>query len=125
MNNVWLLVLALPLATGLACGTGCRPASDATGRDAAPSQLVSVEVFEVTQAATPRTTTQPATVHAYYEARIFAKAAGYLSELKVDIGTSVKKGDLLAVIGVPEMAKQREAKLATIRRMEADQSRAE
>jgi len=72
----------------------------------------------------PRTTTQPATVHAYYEAHVFAKTAGYLAELKVDIGTIVKQGDVLAVIAIPEMAKHREAKLATIRRLEANQRRA-
>ena len=71
-----------------------------------------------------RTTTQPATIHAYYEARVFAKVAGYLTELKADIGTVVKTGDVLAVIDIPEMAKQRAAKLATIRRMEAEQRRA-
>jgi RND family efflux transporter MFP subunit len=73
----------------------------------------------------PRTTTQPATVHAFHEARIFAKAAGYLTELQVDIGTTVTAGDVLAVIGIPEMASQREAQLAKIRRLEADERRAE
>jgi RND family efflux transporter MFP subunit len=71
-----------------------------------------------------RTTTQPATVHAYYEAQVLAKASGYLTELHVDIGATVKAGDVLAVLGIPEMAKQREAQLATIRRLEADERRA-
>ncbi len=123
MRNAWPPILALALATGLVCGTGCRSAADAERSGAAPSQLVSVKTLTADRTTLERTTTQPATVHAYYEARVFAKAAGYLRELKVDIGTIVKTGDLLAVIDVPEMAKRREAKLATIRQTEAEQRR--
>jgi RND family efflux transporter MFP subunit len=71
-----------------------------------------------------RITTQPAHVHAYFKAQVFAKVAGYLADLKVDIGTSVKKGDVLAEISIPEMARQREVQLATIRKMQANERRA-
>jgi HlyD family secretion protein len=124
MNNAWPLVLVLAVATGLACSTGCRPDATDAANDAARNGTVRVETLTATRTTMQRTTTQPATVHADYEARVFAKAAGYLTQLKVDIGTSVRKGDVLAVMSVPEMAKQREAKLATIRRMEADERRA-
>jgi HlyD family secretion protein len=117
-------LLALVLATGLTCGLGCHPATDVAGSDNAEPGPVSVDVLTATRTTMQRTTTQPATIHAYYEARTYAKAAGYLTELKADLGTIVKQGDILAVIGVPEMAKQREAKLAMIRRMESEERRA-
>ena len=122
MNNS--RILALALAIGLAHGMGCRPATDAAGKNEAKTRPIRVDVVTATRTTMQRTTTQPATIHAYYEARVFAKVAGYLTELKADIGTVVKTGDVLAVIDIPEMAKQRAAKLATIRRMEAEQRRA-
>ncbi len=71
-----------------------------------------------------RTSTQPATVHAFYEAHIHAKVAGYVDALNVDIGQAVAKDEVLATLSVPEMTKQREAKLAAIRRLEAEETRA-
>lgn len=123
MNEPVTLLLVV-LATALSCGAGCRPAADAAGSQETMTRPVSVNVLTATKTTMERTTTQPATVHAYYEAHVFAKAAGYLTELNVDIGTNVKSGDVLAVLSVPEMARQREAQLATIRRLEADERRA-
>ena len=117
-------LLALVLVTTFACGAGCRPNGDAARSSDTKPRPVSVHVLTATQTTMERTTTQPAAVHAYYEAHIFAKAAGYLTELRADIGTTVKAGDVLAVLGIPEMAQQREAQLATIRQLEADERRA-
>ena len=108
----------------LTCVSGCRLAADAAGKQHATTPLVQVNVLAPTQTTMERTTTQPATVHAYYEARIFAKASGYLTELRVDIGDVVKEGELLAAISIPETDRHREAQLATIRRLEADERRA-
>jgi RND family efflux transporter MFP subunit len=48
----------------------------------------------------------PATMEAYEQADLYAKASGYVSEVRVDIGDSAKAGDVLAVIDVPEMGKE-------------------
>ena len=48
----------------------------------------------------------PATMEAYEQADLYAKASGYISEVRVDIGDRVKAGDVLAVIDVPEMVKE-------------------
>ncbi len=117
---LWVVV-----ATALSCSSGCR--TDARGESTAKSPSpapVQVEVLAASKTTRERTTTQPATIHAYFEAHVFAKAAGYLCELKTDIGALVKAGDVLAVIGIPEMAMRREAKLASIRQLEADERRA-
>lgn len=124
MKNAWPLILAFAVMTSLACTTGCRPGDADAANNKAPARTVSVDVLTATQTTMERTTTQPATVHAYHEARVFAKAAGYLTELNVDIGTLVTKGYVLGVIDIPEMDKQREARLAMIQRMEAEERRA-
>lgn len=124
MKNAWPLLLALAVMTGLVGSSGCRPGATDAANKAVRTRTISVEAMAPTPTTMERTTTQPATIHAYYEARVFAKAAGYLTDLKVDIGTVVKKDDVLAVISIPEMDKQREAKLAMIRQMQANQRRA-
>jgi RND family efflux transporter MFP subunit len=60
----------------------------------------------------------PGTVQAFYEAPIYARTNGYLHVWYTDIGTSVKKGQLLAEIDTPEVdqqLRQAEADLATAR----------
>jgi RND family efflux transporter MFP subunit len=60
----------------------------------------------------------PGSVQAYYEAPIYARTSGYLKAWHTDIGTGVKKGQLLAEIDAPEVdqqLRQAEADLATAR----------
>ena len=51
------------------------------------------------------TTTQPVTLHAYYQAEIHAKVAGYLprESFKAEIGQKVQEGEVLGIIDVPEI----------------------
>jgi RND family efflux transporter MFP subunit len=87
------------------------------------SELKTVKVVRPVNTVLKRTTTQPCTVHAYHQAELYAKVAGYLKTLNVDIGDSVSEGTELAVIHVPEMDKAREKQEATIRRLQADEKR--
>ncbi|WP_028388226.1 efflux RND transporter periplasmic adaptor subunit [Legionella fairfieldensis] len=48
----------------------------------------------------------PATVQAWHEATIYARINGYIRKWYVDIGSRVKKGDLLAEIEAPEVDAQ-------------------
>lgn len=58
----------------------------------------------------------PGTVQAFYEAPIYARTNGYVKVWHTDIGTPVKKGQLLAEIETPEVdqaLRQAQADLAT------------
>ncbi|RUR06441.1 efflux RND transporter periplasmic adaptor subunit [Legionella sp. km772] len=58
----------------------------------------------------------PGNVKAWHEATIYARTNGYIKKWYVDIGSKVKKGDLLALIETPELdaqLKQAQADLNT------------
>jgi multidrug efflux pump subunit AcrA (membrane-fusion protein) len=56
----------------------------------------------------------PASIEAFEQADLYAKTAGYLSEIKVDIGDHVKAGAVLAVIDSPELESELSAAQATL-----------
>ena len=62
-----------------------------------------VEVTTVKQASPEEELTLPGTVIPVTTAHIFARAAGYLKARYVDLGDTVHKGQLLAVISAPEL----------------------
>ena len=57
-----------------------------------------------------RKTTQPGIVEAFEWANLSPRVSGYLKTLTVDIGDTVKKGQLLAQVEAPEL--EAEAKKA-------------
>src|SRR5260221_13601854 len=48
----------------------------------------------------------PGRLEAYSQAQLFARVSGYIKEWKVDIGTPVKAGQLLAEIDAPDLDQQ-------------------
>jgi membrane fusion protein (multidrug efflux system) len=63
--------------------------------------------------------TLPAEVKARMESPIYARAAGYLTRWKVDLGAKVKAGDLLAEIDAPEIDQEIEAARAGLEQANA------
>jgi HlyD family secretion protein len=63
---------------------------------------------------------QPGSVNAFESVQLHAKASGFLREQSVDIGDKVKKGQVLAVIAVPELDKQLQRNRASLKRAEAN-----
>ncbi len=57
---------------------------------------------------------QPGYVFAYEQTSLYPKVAGYIEEWKVDIGDSIKKGQLLARIYVPELHARLKEKKADV-----------
>jgi RND family efflux transporter MFP subunit len=111
----------------LACCAGCpaQRATSAQEEHSANNNLTTVKTLLPERTSLRRTTTQPATVHAYYQAEMYAKVGGYLKELNADIGQQVDAGTVLATIAVPELVKSRQRQEATVRHMQADEKRAE
>jgi RND family efflux transporter MFP subunit len=62
----------------------------------------------------------PGDVQAYMSATIFARTSGYLDRWYVDIGARVKRGQLLAVIKVPELEQQLQQARDTLAASEAN-----
>ena len=60
----------------------------------------------------------------YQEIEVMAKVAGYVKAIYVDIGDKVQKGQLLAVLEVPEMADDIARAAAALRESEAEAVRA-
>jgi RND family efflux transporter MFP subunit len=63
--------------------------------------------------------TLPATTSPFTTANIFARASGYIDKRNVDIGDSVKAGELLAEITAPELDHQIAQAEATLKQTEA------
>ena len=115
------------LSAWFSIGSGSAPVALATSEAAQGSgeadtgqTLLRVETVKPEQGGIARTTIQPGTVIAFESAQLFAKVSGYLKSQSVDIGSQVKRGQVLAEIDAPELNKDNErAKSAT------DQAKAE
>jgi HlyD family secretion protein len=128
MNAFYGMCCGLIAASLMVATSGClaQRATSAPVASEKPgdSALVKVKTLAPEKTALRRTTTQPATVHAYHEAQIYAKVAGYLDKLNVDIGQAVEVDTPLATIAVPELVKSRERHMAAVTRLKADEKRA-
>ena len=120
-RQLWgLLAVALILATwGEVHRVMARSALRQKTADEAAPIVVTVAP---TRSAVGEELVLPGAVQAYSEARIYARTNGYLKSWSVDIGSRVKKGQLLAEIDAPEVDQQLAqaiADLATARANEA------
>jgi HlyD family secretion protein len=62
----------------------------------------------------------PGQIEAAEQVRLFARIAGFVGQVKVDIGDRVKKGQVLAVLAVPEMEAELKQKQALVAQAEAE-----
>jgi HlyD family secretion protein len=107
-----LLGLAVMGAVVLAGAAGCknRAAEAAEPHEASDREDTPKAVFVRVITPLPgqeRTTTQPASVQSFDIVELHAFVTGILEKQEVDIGSRVKKGDLLAEIVAPELIKER------------------
>lgn len=111
-----ILVVGIPI---------CRraPAPGASGADA--NALPSAAVSKLARQDIFKQVTIPAEFRPYVEAMLNAKVSGYVSKMNVDFGDTVKAGELLATIEVPELQDQLDNALATEQKGEADYTNAE
>src|SRR6476620_10053263 len=106
------LTIATLAALGIAAvivvmGITTRKMADAKLREWTENQAVPVVAVALPDTRGKRTTFElPGRLEAYTQAQIFARVSGYVKEWKVDIGTPVKAGDLLAEIDAPDLDQQ-------------------
>jgi RND family efflux transporter MFP subunit len=116
------LALALLLAGSYYVFQGITPTPVSAGEQGPGdegSEMIRVEVVRPQKGGMDHTTTQPGSVQPFEVQRIVAEATGYLKTLNVDIGSHVKKGQVLAEIDVPDLVAQVERSDAALQRANA------
>jgi HlyD family secretion protein len=93
--------------------------ADASEDPPEPTGPVPVEVILPKKGAMARQTTQPGSVHAFESVDLYAKIPGFLKIQKVDIGDRIKRGEVLAVVDVPEQEKQVQRDRAAVAQTDA------
>jgi RND family efflux transporter MFP subunit len=105
MMHNWKVYLFLPLLLGSLAGCKGRSAEAQEVPDDSPTSIP-VRVLKPKLGGLERKTVQPATVQAFEFVMKYAQVSGVLAKQKVDIGSKVKKGDLLAEIVAPELIQE-------------------
>jgi RND family efflux transporter MFP subunit len=119
MMNHWKIFLFLVpfLPAALAgCSGRSADAQEMPGEYAAP---IRVQVLKPTVGGLERTTVQPATVQSFEFVGLFAQVSGVLENQNVDIGSRVKKGQVLAEILAPELIKEQAQAVAALEQAKA------
>ena len=102
-GTVVVALVTLVLLVTVMTGGRQAQAQSADEAKSAAAEPLAVEVTRPTRRALTRTLHMPATLLADEQVNMFAKTSGYVAEVVVDIGSRVKKSDVLATIDVPEM----------------------
>ncbi len=116
-----LAAIVLLVAAGCSSGPGDNARARGQAQEPVTVSLAKPERRTITDGLSLAGTITP-----YEQVTLYAKTSGYLKWIKVDIGDSVRKGDLLADIEVPEMLTTVEEKRAAVVKAEAtvEQARA-
>ncbi len=119
------LVLIGALATA-GCGgtTAAQTSPEETGSRAAES-IRNVTAGKLQRKTLQRVTVQPGRVQAFEETPLFAKVAGYVEEVGVDIGDRVEAGQVLVRLSVPELRDEVNQREALVAQAEAEIHQAE
>jgi RND family efflux transporter MFP subunit len=108
--------IGLPFLAILAVGTtACSRGTSAEARE--PQALVSVGVTKAHRMPLSRQLTLSSELVPFQEIDVYAKESGYVETLNVDYGTRVKKGQLMAVLEIPELQAQLQQDDAAIENM--------
>ena len=104
------------LSIGLAACGGYGPAQ---GEKPAASGPSTIDVVRVVEQPLNVTLSMPAELNAYQTVAIFPRVTGFVRTIRVDRGSRVHAGDVLAVLDAPELASQRAESQAKLQGAEA------
>lgn len=110
---IGLLLLLLLLLIGIIPRVMRSMRATETAR-AAATNLPVVSIVQVKISGTTSDLLLPGNTEPINVARIYARSSGYIGERRVDIGTPVKKGQILAIIESPEVDQQLEQARANL-----------
>jgi RND family efflux transporter MFP subunit len=121
------ICLLAVLAAGIWVTGGCSKTESVRADGNAPAQpsVPTVGVTSVTRRPMERTITVSSELVPYQETDVWAKESGYVSDLRVDYGSRVKKGELMATLEIPELQAQIKQDQAAIDNAKEAVSRAE
>lgn len=91
----------------------------AEGSEAAAASARQVDVVRPGTGGVRRLTIQPGSIHAFESVDLYAKVSGFLKTQRVDIGSVVKRGEVLAEIDAPETTKDLEEAAAAVEQAKA------
>jgi HlyD family secretion protein len=114
--DIFCLVCLASLSTNY---SGCGPAPAVKGDQQSGPAVTRVEVVRPERRTIRRSTEQPGQIEAYEATPLYPKVAGYVEKWNVDIGAKVTKGQVLAVLSVPELNAEAGQKQATVEEAEA------
>ncbi|QDT60242.1 Multidrug resistance protein MdtA precursor [Stieleria bergensis] len=98
-------IIAAMLLGSLGCQRPADTISSGTKRE--PGQPTPVKLVTAQQTEIARTTTQPATVNAFYHTEVKARVSGHVETISFDIGDRVTAGQTLLTVVAPELLRQR------------------
>jgi HlyD family secretion protein len=80
---------------------------------------IEVKVIHPKKGLLERLSTQPGSIQAYESVKLYAKVPGFLKKQTVDIGHRVKRGQVLAIVDVPELESQLKRNSAAVRQAQS------
>ena len=116
------LTLTLTVAAGVLL-SGCSKTGGAAERPVTAS-VPAVGFTEVRMRPMAQQLTLSSELVPFQEIDVYAKEAGYVKELNVDYGSHVRKGDIMAVLEVPELEAQLQQDQAAIKARNDEVTRA-
>ncbi len=99
-----IIALAIAFVAGGAVPRENEPVQTSKIVQGTTEQPMPVEVVGVVRRPLTRMLNIPATLEAYEKADLYAKISGFITKVNVDIGSYVRKGDVLMEVAVPEIA---------------------
>ncbi|HTI42522.1 MAG TPA: efflux RND transporter periplasmic adaptor subunit [Vicinamibacterales bacterium] len=105
MRTQFIVAVIAVLVT--ACGRGTAPATTANGGTEAEAVSPTIDVVRVVERPIDVMLEMPGELDPYEEVAIYARVTGYVKRIRVDRGSRVRTGELLAQIEAPELLAQR------------------
>lgn len=99
--------------------TGCNNAPAGAGQNSETKRATFTEKFTLEKDTLETRLTIPGELVAYQQVDLYAKVTGFVKELKVDIGSKVRSGQILMTLEAPEMMSQLSAAQSRLKSQEA------